>query len=619
LPRDGVWWFEKPGDAARLVVGHVRELEQQNESVHQRNYRNDWLYNADVTPGLGWSLKNQGYRPKDGAWPSDNVVRSTIDTARSIVARQRPRPVIQTDGAKFGVRQRAKKLSKFIEGIFRSEGVYDTGPIIFRDAGIYGTGGWKISDNGDRHDPTRILCERFHIDDIIVDEIEARTCPLPRQLAHRHFVSAEILKTAYPKHKAAIDEAASMSAGSWTTYRTVPSGMVPLVEAWHLPSGPGADDGRRIVACGDATLEFGDYDDDEYPLVFYKWREPTGGFYGRGIAEELAPIQLRLNQVNRFINLSQDHFAIPRLVVDRGALMTEKLTNRLAEIIEKRPGSDVKWLTTQAVSPEMYAYRRELMKSAFEQIGISQLSAQSLKPAGLESAVALREFNDIETQRFAIQAMRYEAAHIDLARQIIRKARDIYERVGSFKSVWTARSLIEEIDWDKVDLDDECFCISVEASSLLSRTPAGRSQTVVEWAQAGIVDRDEARELLDHPDLKSAHSMASAALENVDWKIEQVLGGKRAPPTPGLDNLELYAQRFTMAALKAEREGAPPEIIQTMLRHIEQARAAMAPPMAQGPMPQQGGNGIPDQAQAMAQQQVAAQMAAQAGGLAGVG
>ena len=54
------------------------------------------------------------------------------------------------------------------------------------------------------------------------------------------------------------------------------------------------------------------------------------------------------------------------------------------------------------------------------------------------------------------------------------------------------------------------------AASTLSRTRAGRLQTVVEWAQAGIVSQDDARRLLEHPDLERAMSLYDAAVESIE-------------------------------------------------------------------------------------------------------
>ena len=58
-------------------------------------------------------------------------------------------------------------------------------------------------------------------------------------------------------------------------------------------------------------------------------------------------------------------------------------------------------------------------------------SAQSTKPQDLESAAALREFNDMGSERFAIPAQRYEQAHLEIARRIVELERDIAAEQGT--------------------------------------------------------------------------------------------------------------------------------------------------------------------------------------------
>jgi hypothetical protein len=42
------------------------------------------------------------------------------------------------------------------------------------------------------------------------------------------------------------------------------------------------------------------------------------------------------------------------------------------------------------------------------------MSASSQKPAGLDSGVAIREFQDIETERFALVSQNYEDCYISI-------------------------------------------------------------------------------------------------------------------------------------------------------------------------------------------------------------
>ena len=86
-----------------------------------------------------------------------------------------------------------------------------------------------------------------------------------------------------------------------------------------------------------------------------------------------------------------------------------------------------------------------------EVAGISQLSATSRKPSGLDAAVAMREYQDIESDRFQLVAQRYEKSFLDAAKIVLDMQRDI----GSVVIKAVKGSVVEEIDFKKdADLDD---------------------------------------------------------------------------------------------------------------------------------------------------------------------
>ncbi len=567
------WWAEDDKHVAEAIVQRVRDIEEAQRYVHERNLKHDLLYNQQDTPGLGWSLGNRATGSSLDRKPgTDNVIRQVTDTATAIIARQRPRPVVQTAGASWSRQQNAKRLTKFIEGTLRSAGVYEEAPRFFRDACIYGTAAWKICENKSKLGTA--LIERVHIDDIIVDELQCRTQRLPRELHHRHFVHKEVLKGLFPKFSKEIEAAAgSDQYRQWTGYRRTPTNMVPLIESYWRPSGESVGDGRYV--CTAPGVVFADYEweRDDFPYVFMHWRAPTGGFYGHGIASELINIQLRLNQVNRYIAMAQDQMAAPRWAVMAGSIVDNAFSNKIGEMIYYRRGYERPIpFVPDAVKPEMYNYRRELITMAHEQVGVNRLASQGLKPAGLDAAVAMREYNDLQSQRFAPQAMAFEASFIDMGWSTMYLMKELQDGGKKPRAIWNSKSLVEQIDWSEVEPEEEDFVISVEASSLLVRTPAARQQTVVEWYAQQLIDRDEARRLVGHPDLEEAYNFVTAAIENVDWKIERVARGIPSPPS-SMDNLSLYKQRMTAAYHMAEMQEAPQNVVSLYRNHVQQADA----------------------------------------------
>ena len=581
------WWHADKDAAHKAVFPHVQALEEDQRDVHEQMLRHAHLYaNCDLV-GMGWTTRKRGGRRPAQGRVSENVIQSVIDTATSMIAKNRPKASFMTDGAEWSVQRKARMLDKFVLGIFQTSGIYDAGVDVFRDGGVFGTGALKIYEPGGA--PGTIRVERVVPDELIVDESQCRQS-LPRELHQRKFVDREVLKAMYPGHEAEIDSA-HKDDPQYTSYRRVQSDQVVVIESWHLRSGPKAKDGRHTITVQTATLHDAPFTDDEFPFVFYRWSKPLIGFYGQGLAEQLFGIQLRINKLNRFIEQAQDLIATPRVFVNTDAKQLRlQLTNEIGAVIGYRGNRPPVFHTPQAVGQEIYSYKERLKQSGFEFAGISQLSAQSKKPGGLESAVALREYNDIETQRFAIQAQRYEQVFAEAARHIVRLAKRIYGRSQKFTSVYLARRFVEKIEWSQVDLDEERFVIKIETSSILSRTPAGRLQAVIEMAQAGLIDNSEARRLLNHPDLEHSASLLNAGIEDMEANVEDLLDGKFSPPEP-YQFLSYGIPRHQLALLRAKREGAPDDILEGFRIWIQQAEAvkqmatAGAAPAAPQPTP----------------------------------
>jgi hypothetical protein len=501
-----------------------------------------------------------------------------IDTASSIIAKNKPRARVLTTGAEWKQQRRAKKLERFLWAEFMHRDVYQLGPLIFRDGCTFGTGCLKVCAL-----EKKIYLERVIIDEIIVDERDCISQCEPSELFQRKLVDKEKLKEMFPDHTVEIDKAGEKT--HWTTYREVPMHKVIVVEAWR----PGA---RHTIAIETGTLLDEEWSSDAgYPFVWFRWSQPITGFYGQGIAEELVGRQVKMDKLERFIERCQELIAVPRIFVDVSSKNLKPQLDRTIGAIVPYRGKPPVFMVAQAVGQEVYAERERQVEESFKQIGISQLTAQSLKPAGLESAVALREFTDIEGQRFAIVAQAYERFYLDIAWKIIEVAKELYQSGTDTRSRYVGyghNAFVESIDWSAVDLEDDCYELDIMAASILSLTPSGRMQTVTELAQVKMIDKTEGRYLLNNPDLQRSDSVAYADFEDIERVAENLLDGKYRPPEP-FQNLALGIKRINQIYLKTYNDmGDYPdeEVLDNfrtwLLQAAELQKLATPPPL---PMP----------------------------------
>ena len=567
------FWFDYPkGEKHGPVFEYVNAVDREQSDVHISNVAYAQLYSNRQEPGLGGGGRG-AIRPGDDGSVTENVIQSVIDTATSLIAKSRPKVTILTDDADWDVVEIAKKIEKYTWGLFQSLDVHEKMGLIFRDACVFGTGVLKFFTRRGQ-----VCCERVLADEMIVDEQEVPSGGLPRQIHQARYVSRRVLMGQYPKLKKQIQDAQGLRRSDFRS-STVNPDMCLVVESYRLPAGPD-DPGVHTICIETATLHEETWNEEWYPYVFYNWSPPLTGFYGQGLAEVLLGTQIRINELNDFINRCQDLIAVPRVFVDAGSKLMKIQINNEVGVIIPYVGKPPVFSTPQAVSAEVYKYKEQLKASAFEFAGISKMAAQATRPEGIEAAVALRELSDNQSQRFSIQQQRYEAAHMQAGRLSI----EMTKRLGaSAPKMYMSEKFVEEIEWPKVDFDKFRFVLHISPSSISSMTPAGRMQTVIEMAQYGVpISPDEMLELLDHPDIKSMNHRRTAARRDAEAIVSNLKKGVYKAPE-GFQNLQLCVEYVTAAYLDLRHTNFPKGRLDLMRRWVKVANDEFAKKMPAQP------------------------------------
>tara|TARA_R110000851_G_scaffold73242_3_gene161658 strand:+ start:397 stop:2241 length:1845 start_codon:yes stop_codon:yes gene_type:complete len=596
----GYWWSEKtePHESVFEVVEHLIDNQNHHSS---NNYNHARLYGNISYRDLGTGGLANSAKTSAKNRVTLNVIQSMCDTVTARVAKAKPMATYLTTGGDWAMQRKAKLLTKFTSGQFYGSDIYKVAPKVFLDACVFGTGVLHIFERDGE-----IACERVFPDEIIIDDLEARYGE-PRQMFRRKVVDKQVLASLFPEFSKQIEEASSIEDND-SLYRA--SEQIECIEAWHLPSSKDADDGRHVIAIENATLLDDSWDRSDFPFSFIHWTSRLLGFWGQGLAEQLTGIQVEINRLLRNIQ-QQMHLATPKVFVESGSKISKAhINNEIWGVIEYA-GTPPQFFVPKTVSGEIFSHLDRLFNRAYEIAGVSQLAAGAKKPAGLESGVALREFQDIESERFLMVAKAYEQLFLDAAAQMIDIAREVHDRGDTFDVISHGDDDIERIDWNDIDLERDEYVMKVYPTSLLPTTPAAKLQKVIEMLQAGMLTQQEAKALLDYPDLESVNSMATASQEIFSMLIERILEkGIYQSPEPYM-NLAMGIQMMQSAYLRAKINSVPEAKLDLFRRFIEDSigmlakmqAAAAPPPMPMGPMgpgpeaPQQGAPpaGMPDE------------------------
>lgn len=585
-PESYNWWRAKSkAELCQQVIETASFLKEQQQyryrqaAIHARLYGNMPL--ATFAGASYNRLGQQNNLPVDR--PTMNVVQSCVDTLVSRLAQAKPRPTFLTDGGEYKERNLAKQLNHFIAGELYQTKAAQLAELVLRDAAILGSGCIKVYED----DNERVALDRVMLTELFVDTNDA-FYGNPRSLYQLKLVDRSMLLEMFPEYKSEVQKAEqAYPDNSGESQKTI-SDQVMVVEAWHLPSSKKASDGRHVIVCSAGILLDEEYKDESFPFVFIHFSPRLVGLWGQGLAEQLTGTQLEINKILVTVSQSISLVGVPRIFVEDGSKVVHAhLNNSIGSIITYR-GTKPEYSVAPSIHPEMYAQLQRLIEYAYQQSGISALAATSQKPAGLNSGEAIRNYDDLQSDRFATLAKKYDELFVDLSYKIIYKAKEIAERTGKYQTVYPNKNGAKEIDLPKAELLENPFVIQCFDTSSLPKQPAGRLEKVVEMMQSGLIDPNEGRRLLDFPDLEQVDKLATAAEERIYKTLDDIIdSSKYEPPDPYTDialGIKIVTQYYNLYA-QCNLEESKLELLRQWHGQLLALQQASMPPPMPGAVP----------------------------------
>ena len=585
------WWMLKGQDAADVISGTLNLIRD------AQSFRaTQWIVSArlygNLAPttlaGVSFS-KIAAQQPALRDRISYNLVQSVVDTVVSRVTRNRPRPFYLTSDGDYKKQREAKRLNSFLDGVFYENGTHDIGKIVFRDAAVWGDGFIHVFAKGDR-----VCHERVMSSEIFVDDVES-LYGQPRQMHRVKQVDRQVLFDMFPEDADKI--AGAKPSRTEEAGRSIVADMITVRESWHLASGPGADDGKHCITIDGAVLgEMEPWPYSFFPFARVQWSPRLYGYWGQGLAEQLQNIQLEINKLLWVIQRSMHLMGSFKVFIENGSkIVKEHLNNDVGSIINYT-GTPPMYVTPPIVAPEVYAHLQTLINKGYEQAGVSQLAASSLKPEGLNSGRAIREYNDIQTDRLAVPSKSYEQMFMDVGRLSIEVVKMIAAKEGGYEVRVPGKKGLASVEWKDIKLDDEDYVMQCYPVSSLPTDPAGRLATIQEYAQAGFLSPRQARRLLDFPDLDQVESLANAEEDYLTMVFDKIVDdGDYTSPDP-LDDLQLSKQLCLEYYAKGKANNLREDRLEMLRRYLEQIseiEQAMMPPAPPMPLPMPGATGAP--------------------------
>lgn len=600
-PKIEIQWWESdseefsPDQRAGAMFEHARNIELRHQEQHENNLLYAQMYSNRELPSFDWGL---GVSYEVSLSPisrlSENLSLSIVDTFVSQIGKNRPKASVVLRGAPWSLRRAARSLDRWLYSAFLMLGLYRKGKAVFRDAAIFGFGCARV----DTDSRGRLQVDRVFPDDILVDQRECLSGQDPVHVFVRRVMTYAEAKARFGLTDPEIETAARKK---YLIYRGHGPEHVVVVEAFRrstvnekgkrLP-------GWRMCAIDGKIIDEEAWNEEWLPLVFFNWTPPVNGWYNPGCVEQVFPYQIRLNEINEKIRAAQDLMSVPRVLVPSGSqINVNQVTNEIGKFIKYTGPLKPEALNWPGASPEIYGERDRLVKSCYEFMGISQMSAQARAPenARFDSSAAFREFNEIEQARFTDLSQRFEEFYLELSKTICR----VMHRQGrgyDEQMIWRPHAKSKRsvpINWAEIDLDEDAYTISLEASSILNMSPAARLEALEQMRARGDISAEQYLQHMNNPDLEMLASLAAAASEDIDRVIELLEDGEYEAPTEFQDLIN-GIQKVHHAYLKLkEWDEVPLDIYENFETWILAAYTILNPEPEENEFPAAAMNSLP--------------------------
>lgn len=611
------WWTMDPGPArANAVLQAVERIEAACRSRRAEDVLHMRLYGNRDVAGMGPQVN---WRSSDRGRLRYNLAQAICDALQAKIAKLRPRPRFLTERGKWSERKRAQAMEQAVDGEFYRNDVDELGPQCALDGFIVGTGVAHVGRDGCGYP----FVERTAPGELLVDPRDGFHGD-PQTLYHLRLLDRDKVRTRFGGDRGSLQDIAirDTSMDKRIAFPFLPSrdttiDQIIVIEAYRLPSGHDSRDGLHVQVIPDLELDWGQWERDRFPYSVYRWQRRQFGFWGRGAIEEIRPMQVEINHTLEKIQYILHNVSTVRHWIQAGGkidLKPQKMTNSPGEVLRfwgpNPPITDV----VNAVPRELFDHVDRQIARGFSQVGLSEMSATSTKPSGLDSGEAIRAFQDVGTERFVLNGRDYERFHMDIAANVIHEknaiAQDPAEPDVEVMAEVRGRTLgttVRTIKWGDVKLEPERYIMQILPQSALPGTPVGRIATVESWLKAGLVTPEEGKELLDFPDIQEHQSLAHATRDAILYAVETMIEADEGdadayadayvPPDPLID-LDLAEQLVTASYHRFTWEGAPEANLEHLTRYLadidhmrqdalaQQQAAAQPQPQVPGP-PQQ--------------------------------
>lgn len=536
------------------------------------------LYNIDESPENDTTLT-----------PSINVIKSCIDTLTSKIAQSKVRPFFNCINGTFKDINVCKNAQQYFDQYFDIEEVNKKVSMAFRDACIFDHG--VIYVDSETKSITKALPWQVFV--------------RPAELTYNNITRAYYCQNDYPvsmlpekyrnKVLKANEDQEYVTYGIY--YDTV-------------------DQCKAVYISELDFVEIEKYEGNRVPFIFLWYNNPIHGGSSVSVVDMLYGIQCEVNTLmSKVKDASQLSPALTFFLPDDATIKSTQLNNRVGNVITYKATSDMSGSPVTVATPNFIDSQyieliNNLKETAYEMVGISQLSAQSKKPSGLNSGIALQTVEDVESERFEEQLNQVIRCYVEIAKTCLR----VFPKEETILPDTPNRL---DVRWGDIVDEEKKMQIQFSAADSLSKDPSTKLQQLQSLAQVGVIPQERIAQFMELPDLEGGYSLSNNAINAVLSVIRDCIESDNYDvpdyiPIPMLKT-EIINTQLSLRAANFIKNQEDIEKLNQLYNTVVQMEQQMNQPTPEEQAMQQQQQMIQAQQAQMAQQQAAMQQQAMMG------
>ena len=352
--------------------------------------------------------------------------------------------------------------------------------------------------------------------------------------------------------------------------------------------------GIKIIWANDVLLDAKE-DCQDIPITHIGLIDIPGQFWFKDVIEDVIPIQRRWNTLLSKVEMHNDFYNDPPVVVDPEYIDIDQWTTEPGQIIEKlKPGGEPPWVMPVPQLDSAVFKEMEILDGQFEIIPILHKVSYGKDTKNAQSGIAINflQEKDDDIVRPLIEAL--EAGYADIFKRDFKLCQDNYQEDRGFAIVGEDNET-EWIEFKRANLDAGVD-VGVEPGSAMPRSKVAQQAMVLDMLREGFFSdpqtgKPDFAKALKYMEFGSVNDIYEEAALDSNQARRENEGMKELRPSMAeyWHNHQAHLYEHNRYRKTADFENQPPEVKEQFTAHIMQHEEFMQP--KQAPQPEQPGAG----------------------------